>query len=100
MRTDDVDKEVFIKHLQIYCFFGEVSFLCDIPQPSTVRASEFCKVLRLDKNSLMETLKIYYADGRIILNNLLEVCSPWKIAFCLSSTFHSMASLVLGNTIT
>ncbi|KAI9080052.1 hypothetical protein K1719_037985 [Acacia pycnantha] len=72
MRTEDVDKEVFIKHLQIYSSFGEVSFLCDIPQPSTIRALEFCKVLRLDKHSFMETLKLYLADGRVILNNFLE----------------------------
>ncbi|XP_054786421.1 potassium channel SKOR-like [Prosopis cineraria] len=72
IRTDDVDKEVPIRLLQAYCFFGEVSFLCDIPQPSTIRAREFCKVLRLDKHSFTETLKVYFADGRVILNNLLE----------------------------
>ncbi|KAF7813477.1 potassium channel SKOR-like [Senna tora] len=72
IRTEDGDKEEITNHLQNYCSFGEVSFLCNIPQPSMIRAREFCKVLRLDKHSFTEALKIYFADGQVILNNLLE----------------------------
>ncbi|XP_028756660.1 potassium channel SKOR [Neltuma alba] len=93
MRREDVDKEVFIRHLQDHCFFGEVSFLCDIPQPSTVRACEFCKVLRLDKHSFMETLKVYFADGRAIMNNLLE----GKDSSIQQKLLQSNFSLILEN---
>ncbi|XP_057995528.1 potassium channel SKOR isoform X2 [Hevea brasiliensis] len=58
--------------LQTYSSFGEVSFFCNTPQPYTVRVRELCRVLRLDKLSFTEILKIYFSDGRIILNNLLE----------------------------
>ncbi|KAF2317566.1 hypothetical protein GH714_024741 [Hevea brasiliensis] len=58
--------------LQTYSSFGEISFLCNTPQPYTVRARELCRVLRLDKQSFTEILEIYFFDGRIILNNLLE----------------------------
>ncbi|CAJ1936562.1 unnamed protein product [Sphenostylis stenocarpa] len=59
--------------LHTYSFFGHISFFCNIPQNSTVEAHEFCKVLRLDKKSFSEILKIYFLDGRVVLNNLLEV---------------------------
>lgn len=53
--------------------FGEVSILCNIPQPYTVRVCELCRLLRLDKQSFSNILEIYFHDGRRILNNLLEV---------------------------
>lgn len=61
------------KCLQAYSSIGEVSFLCNTSQPCTVRACELCKVLRLDKQCFIEILEICFSDGRIILNNLLEV---------------------------
>lgn len=60
--------------MHTYSSFGEVSFLCNVAQTSMVLAREFCKVLWLDKKSFTDILKIYFLDGRIILNNLLEVC--------------------------
>nr|ALX27201.1 outward rectifying K+ channel [Ammopiptanthus mongolicus] len=71
IRQEDGDTEVIIK-LQTYSFFDEVSFLCNIPQTSMVQAHEFCKVLRLDKQSFTDILKLCFVDGRVILNNLLE----------------------------
>lgn len=53
--------------------FGEISILCNIPQPYTVRVCELSRLLRLDKQSLTNILEIYFYDGRKILNNLLEV---------------------------
>ena len=59
--------------LQTFSSFGEVSFLCNTPQPYTIRVRELCRVLRLDKRSFIEIVEIYFSDGQIILNNLLEV---------------------------
>ncbi|KAA3489477.1 potassium channel SKOR [Gossypium australe] len=53
--------------------FGEISILCNIPQPYTVRVCELCRLLRLDKQSFSNILEIYFYDGRKVLNNLLEV---------------------------
>ncbi|PON79288.1 Voltage dependent potassium channel [Parasponia andersonii] len=66
------EREELCTRLQTYSSFGEVSFLCNTPQRYTVVVRELCKVLRLDKQSFTEILKIYFLDGRIILNNLLE----------------------------
>lgn len=52
--------------------FGEVSILCNIPQPYTVRVCELCRLLRLDKQSFSNILEIYFHDGRKILDNLLQ----------------------------
>ncbi|XP_009147314.1 potassium channel SKOR isoform X1 [Brassica rapa] len=64
--------EEIVSLLQPDNSFGEISILCNIPQPYTVRVSELCRVLRLDKQSFMNILEIYFHDGRRILNNLLE----------------------------
>ena len=53
--------------------FGEISILCNIPQHYTVRVCKLCRLLRVDKQSFSNILEIYFHDGRIILNNLLEV---------------------------
>ncbi|CAM8995843.1 unnamed protein product [Rhodiola kirilowii] len=58
--------------LPSYSSFGEISLLCNLPQPCTVRVRELCRLLRLDKQSFTEILHVYFRDGRIILNNLLE----------------------------
>jgi hyperpolarization activated cyclic nucleotide-gated potassium channel 4 len=55
--------------------FGEISILCNIPQPYTVRVCELCRLLRLDKQSFTNILEIYFVDGRRILSNLSEVHS-------------------------
>ncbi|XP_065850537.1 potassium channel SKOR-like isoform X1 [Euphorbia lathyris] len=71
MRGEDVVGELPM-HLQTYSSFGEVSFLCNTPQPYTVRVRELCRVLRLDKRSFTEILDMFFFDGRIVLNNFLE----------------------------
>ncbi|CAN1253801.1 Potassium channel GORK [Linum perenne] len=65
-----------LMHLQTYSSFGEVSFLCNIPQPHTVQVRDLCKVLRLDKQSFKDIVEIFIHDARIILNNLLEGKNP------------------------
>ncbi|CAN1184232.1 Potassium channel SKOR [Linum perenne] len=68
--------ETDLMHLQTYSSFGEVSFLCNIPQPHTVQVRDLCKVLRLDKQSFKDIVEIFIHDARIILNNLLEGKNP------------------------
>lgn len=64
--------EETVSLLEPNSLFGEVSILCNIPQPYTVRVCELCRLLRLDKQSFSNILEIYFHDGRKILNNLLE----------------------------
>ncbi|XP_022723360.1 potassium channel SKOR-like isoform X2 [Durio zibethinus] len=64
--------EETVSLLQPNSSFGEISILCNIPQPYTVRVCELCRLLRLDKQSFSNILEIYFYDGRKILNNLLE----------------------------
>ncbi|KAG8383669.1 hypothetical protein BUALT_Bualt04G0037900 [Buddleja alternifolia] len=52
--------------------FGEISILCNIPQPCRVRVCELCRLLRIDKQSFSNILEIYFHDGRTVLTNLLE----------------------------
>ncbi|KFK33311.1 hypothetical protein AALP_AA6G358500 [Arabis alpina] len=52
--------------------FGDISIICNISQPFTVRVCELCHLLRLDKQSFSNILEIYFQDGRKILNNLME----------------------------
>ncbi|KAK3224624.1 hypothetical protein Dsin_004486 [Dipteronia sinensis] len=66
------DEEKLLTHLHTYSSFGEVSFLCNTPQSYTIRVREICKVLRLDRQTFLKIIGIYFSDGRIILNNLLE----------------------------
>ncbi|GLT45484.1 hypothetical protein SLA2020_193130 [Shorea laevis] len=72
VRGEDDERGQLLKRLQTSSSFGEVSFLCNTPQPYTVHVCDLCRVLRLDKLSFIEILEIYFLDGRIILNNLLE----------------------------
>ena len=53
--------------------FGEISILCNIPQPYTVRVCELCRLLRIDKQAFSSILEICFHDGRKVLTNLLEV---------------------------
>ncbi|CAN1827547.1 Potassium channel SKOR [Linum perenne] len=64
--------EETVSLLQPNSSFGEISILCNIPQPYTVRVCELCRLLRLDKQAFSDILEIYFNDGRKILNNLLE----------------------------
>ncbi|KAL3838718.1 hypothetical protein ACJIZ3_023309 [Penstemon smallii] len=74
-----VDQLYFVCHedtvsnLKPNDLFGEISILCNIPQPYTVRVCELCRLLRIDKQSFSNILEIYFHDGRKILTNLLEV---------------------------
>ncbi|KAG2667744.1 hypothetical protein I3760_15G129700 [Carya illinoinensis] len=74
--VEDDETEKCIMRQQAYGSFGEVSFLCNIPQTRTVRACELCRVLRLDKRCFTEILEMCFSDGQIILNNLLEGNGP------------------------
>ncbi|THG02035.1 hypothetical protein TEA_028615 [Camellia sinensis var. sinensis] len=64
--------EETVSNLEPNHLFGEISILCNIPQPYTVRVCELCRLLRLDKQSFSNILDIYFHDGRRILINLLE----------------------------
>ncbi|XP_027187729.1 potassium channel SKOR isoform X3 [Cicer arietinum] len=63
--------EETVSLLQPNSSFGEISILCNIPQPHTVRVCELCRVLRLDKQSFTNILDIYFYDGKKVLDNLL-----------------------------
>lgn len=62
-----------VSYLHPNSSFGEISILCNIPQPYTVRVCELCRLLRIDKQSFANILEIYFCDGRKVLTNLLEV---------------------------
>ncbi|KAK9278551.1 hypothetical protein L1049_028122 [Liquidambar formosana] len=70
-QEDDATEESFMR-LQKDSSIGEISILCNTPQPCTVRVCDLCRLLCLDRQSFTDTLKIYFRDGRLILNNLLE----------------------------
>ncbi|CAI9113199.1 OLC1v1013772C4 [Oldenlandia corymbosa var. corymbosa] len=58
--------------LETHSSLGEVSILCNIPIPNTIRVVELCRLLRIDKQVFLSLLDIYFLDGRIIMNNLTE----------------------------
>ncbi|XP_057994095.1 potassium channel SKOR isoform X3 [Hevea brasiliensis] len=70
--TGEDGSEETISLLQPNSSFGEISILCNFPQPYTIRVCELCRLLRLDKQSFSNILEIYFYDGRKILNNILE----------------------------
>ncbi|GLJ12293.1 hypothetical protein SUGI_0188180 [Cryptomeria japonica] len=61
-----------ISRLEPHSIFGEIAVLCKIPQPYTVRVCELCRLLRLEKQSFVNILQLYFKDGRQVLTNLLE----------------------------
>ncbi|CAN8232817.1 unnamed protein product [Cochlearia groenlandica] len=69
-RTDGTEESVTL--LGPHTSFGDISIICNIPQPFTVRVCELCHLLRLDKQSFSNIIEIYFHDGRRILNNLIE----------------------------
>jgi potassium channel len=79
--ADDGSEET-VALLERNSSFGEISILCNIPQPHTVRVCELCRVLRIDKQSFSNILDIYFYDGKKVLDNLLEVI----IIFFLTSS--------------
>lgn len=81
--TAEDGTEETISLLQPNSSFGEISILCNIPQPYTVRVCELCRVLRLDKQSFSNILDIYFYDGKKVLDNLLEVI----MLFIISESF-------------
>ncbi|KAH0689950.1 hypothetical protein KY289_017308 [Solanum tuberosum] len=71
-KSEENETEESLLDLQTYNSVGEISVLCNIPVPYTVQVSELSRLLRIDKQSLVEILGIYFSDGRVIINNLLE----------------------------
>uniref|UniRef100_A0A5B7CAK4 Potassium channel n=1 Tax=Davidia involucrata TaxID=16924 RepID=A0A5B7CAK4_DAVIN len=71
-KSEDDETEEPHPRLPKYSSFGEISVLCNIPAPYTIRVCEISKLLRVDKQAFIEILEIYFSDGRIIINNLLE----------------------------
>lgn len=65
--------EETVSNLEPNSSFGEISIICNIPQPYTVRVCNMCRLLRIDKQSFTNILEIFFHDGRKILTNLLEV---------------------------
>ncbi|KAJ9676731.1 hypothetical protein PVL29_021977 [Vitis rotundifolia] len=70
--SNEVETEEPLIHLQTNDSFGEIPLLCNTRQAYTVQVVELCRLVRLDKQSFVNILEIYFSDGRIILKNLLE----------------------------
>ncbi|KMS99189.1 hypothetical protein BVRB_2g047040 [Beta vulgaris subsp. vulgaris] len=64
--------EETVSRLEPGSTFGQISIFCNIPQPTTVRVLELCRLLRIDKESLSNIIDIYFYDGKKIFDNLLE----------------------------
>ncbi|KAJ7551923.1 hypothetical protein O6H91_06G034800 [Diphasiastrum complanatum] len=64
--------EEIISKLEPQSVFGEITVLCNIPQPYTVRVCELCKVLRLDKQSFTNVMQMCFLDARQVTMNLVE----------------------------
>ncbi|KAL0429649.1 UNVERIFIED_CONTAM: Potassium channel SKOR [Sesamum radiatum] len=69
---EDSRSKESLPSIQTYSSIGEISVICNIPEPRTVHATELSKLLRIDKQALVEVIEIYLSDGRTIINNLLE----------------------------
>ncbi|KAI3780235.1 hypothetical protein L2E82_10206 [Cichorium intybus] len=66
------EAEKCIVNLETSTTLNEISVLCNIPVPETVRVAELSKLLRVDRQSLTDILEIHFSDGRIIVDNLLQ----------------------------
>ncbi|XP_075111803.1 potassium channel SKOR isoform X2 [Nicotiana tabacum] len=71
-KPEENETEESLLDLHTYNSVGEISVLCNIPVPYTVQVYELSRLLRIDKQALVEILGIYFSDGRVIINNLLE----------------------------
>ncbi|KAL0425229.1 UNVERIFIED_CONTAM: Potassium channel SKOR [Sesamum radiatum] len=69
---EDSNSKESLPSIQTHSSIGEISVICNIPEPRTVHATELSKLLRIDKQALVEVIEIYLSDGRTIINNLLE----------------------------
>lgn len=88
--TEELEEPV---HCQLnHSSLGEMSVLCNIRVPYTVQARENSKLLRLDKQSILNLLDVYFSDGRFIINNLLEV-SPTALKPCWTYTLYTKYDL-------
>ncbi|CAH1424938.1 unnamed protein product [Lactuca virosa] len=61
-----------VRSLETSSSLNEISLLCNIPVPETLRVAELSKLLRVDRQSLTDILEIHFSDARIILDNLLH----------------------------
>ncbi|XP_075112151.1 potassium channel SKOR-like isoform X2 [Nicotiana tabacum] len=71
-KPEENETEESLLDLHTYNSVGEISVLCNIPVPYTVQVYELSRLLRIDKQALVEILGIYFSGGRVIINNLLE----------------------------
>ncbi|KAF3487155.1 hypothetical protein F2Q69_00052924 [Brassica cretica] len=72
LETKTDGTEDLVELLEPHTSFGDISIICNISQPFTIRVRSLCHLLRLDKQSFSNILEIYFHDGRKILNNLME----------------------------
>ena len=93
------DSEKLLSNLEAECVFGEVSVLCGIPQPYTVRVTELCRLLRIDKDSFFNIMEIYFTDGRQVLNNLLKVFDLVTDYICHISETKCIFAIIFANNI-
>ncbi|VAH48169.1 unnamed protein product [Triticum turgidum subsp. durum] len=70
--TGEGGSEEIVSELLPYDIVGDVAVICNTRQPYTVRVSELCSLLRIDKQSLTSILQMYLKDSRQILSNLLK----------------------------
>ncbi|CAL5391481.1 unnamed protein product [Camellia sinensis] len=94
----DGSKET-VSNLEPNNLIGEISILCNIPQPYTVQVCELCRIMLLDKQSFSNILDIYFHDGRRILINLLETRNARElvapvIAAGLGAFTHTLGTFV------
>lgn len=78
--ADDCESSV-LSQLGEHSVFGEVAVLCNVPQPNTVRVTQLCKLLRLDKESFTSLLQLYFLDSRQIIKNLLGVIPCFRFKY-------------------
>ncbi|KAG8388135.1 hypothetical protein BUALT_Bualt02G0094400 [Buddleja alternifolia] len=69
---EDTQSEESPPRIQTYSSIGDISVLCNIPEPHTICAAELSRLLRIDKQALTEVIEIYLSDGCTIINNMLE----------------------------
>ncbi|KZV46481.1 potassium channel SKOR-like [Dorcoceras hygrometricum] len=70
--SEDSYTEEYVPSIHSYCAFGEISVLCNIPEPHTIQAVELSKLLRIEKKVLLDAIDMHFSDGHTITNNLLE----------------------------
>lgn len=71
-KFEDAETQGSLSTLDTYSSVGEISVLCNIPEPRTVHATELSRLLSIDKQSFIDILEIHFCDGRTVINNLLE----------------------------